>query len=223
VGLPASDSTCNPNSARMRQSKPRYSCNTVAYFTARVTSRANGSSHPSEAIGPDLRVKNSHGDLEPGSDDGGEATARLLTEALGDLGAAHWLDTGAALNGVFGVISPPPNALLRLFGGKSCLLAWPASTITVRASLCHHFQPSCLRTRPSAITCYRPDGGFLSLSILLGPRTGHQPPAQIPVSPGTDIPKTMARAAPHAWNRSHSFALVGTWRRPHGAATLRRR
>jgi hypothetical protein len=49
-------------------------------------------------------------------------------------------------------------------------------------------------------------------------RQGHQPPANIPVSPGTDIPKTMARAAPHARNRSQSFALMGTWRRPRGAA-----
>jgi hypothetical protein len=123
VELPAaSDSTSTPSSARMRQSKRRYSCNTVACFPARVTSRADCSSHPSEAKGEiDLRVKNSYGDLEPASDDGGEAAARLLTEALGNLGVSVGSRSGPrsmASGGLFPadnsqlsppVIFPPPD------------------------------------------------------------------------------------------------------------------
>jgi hypothetical protein len=117
------------------------------------------------------------------------------------------------------VTFPPSDPFLRLFREKSCPLASSLQAPT----LCHHFPSSCLRTRSFGHTSYRPDGGFLSLSILLAlahSRQGHQPPAKTPASPGTDIPKTMARAAPHAHarNRSHSFALMGTWRRPHGAA-----
>jgi hypothetical protein len=80
-------------------------------------------------------------------------------------GRAQWR-LGAVSGGQF-AIEParyfPSTGPVRGYSERKAA-RWPGLQAP---ALCHQFQPSCLRTRSFGHTSYRPNGGFLSLSILL--------------------------------------------------------